>query len=1093
MVKKLFFVLLFPLIISSCGNNENTTSRTSEKTDGEIFNIHLSKSTNLSFSNNVYESNAENYLNYEFIYNGSGVAVGDINNDGLPDIYFSGNSVEDKLYLNKGNLEFEDITTKSGISLFKGWSTGVNMIDINQDGWLDIYVCRSGPSKNVANRTNRLFLNQKNNTFKEVAANYGLANSNYSVQSAFFDYDLDGDLDLYLLNHPDPSYDAGESKVHMKRVNSGEVRTDFFYENINGSYVDKTFEANLYNFGYRHGIAVGDVNNDGYPDIYVSSDFEDPDALYINNGNKTFSNQISSSMGHISFNSMGNELSDVNNDGLLDLFVVDMAPEDHYRSKLFMASMDVNRFRQLQDAGYHNQYMFNTLQMNNSDGTYSEVAQYAGLAKSDWSWGPLFFDMDHDGFKDLIVTNGIKENFMYNDLQKDINQATNGTGQIDIQGLLQLVPSNTTENQLYKNIDGVKFEKRTRDWIPSAKFNSNGIATADFDNDGDLDFVTNNMESEVTLYESLANDQSLGNYIKIVLKGEKGNLSAIGAKVEVSSSLGTQLTELHRAKGYLSAIDLPLVFGLAKDDIATVKVTWPNKRVSIFKNLDANKTYTFDYAVVTNESIAEENNSSQSLLGRANVGLIYNHQEDKYDDYANQILLPHSQSNVGPSTAQADVNGDGLTDLFVGGAYGQAGALFIMNPDGTYNRVSSGIESDNLCEDTGACFFDADNDGDQDLYVVSGGAHLPEFSALYRDRLYINDGSGNFTKSNKLPTGSKMGISGQAVAASDIDNDGDIDLFVGGRLIPEKYPYAPESFILYNDKGSFRQEMIEMNDLVASAQFADVDGDGYDDLITVGEWSAINIIKNIEGKFDPSKNMDIPESNGLWFSVNTADVDGDGDLDILAGNLGLNTKFKANKKKKFQVYCTDFDNNGSFDVVLSTNYKGYDVPTRGRECSSQQMPFIAEEFQDYHSFASASMEDIYGENLDKALNKEINIFYSVFLENDGQGKFTMSKLPWQTQMSPVQDIQFADIDDDGTDEVFIVGDLFNVEVETVRYDASTGVILKWTEDGFVCMDNKETGFVGIGDARKVEIVEQPDGKKLIVLANNNGPLETFLK
>ena len=327
----------------------------------------------------------------------------------------------------------------------------------------------------------------------------------------------------------------------------------------------------------------------------------------------------------------------------------------------------------------------------------------------------------------------------------------------------------------------------------------------------------------------------------------------------------------------------------------------------------------------------------------------------------------------------------------------------------------------------------------------------------------------------------------------DVDNDGDIDLFVGGRLIPEKYPYAPESFILYNDKGSFRQEMIAMNDLVASAEFGDVDGDGYADLITVGEWSAIKIIKNIEGKFDPSKNMDIPESNGLWFSVNTADVDGDGDLDILAGNLGLNTKFKANKKKKFQVYCTDFDNNGSFDVVLSTNYKGYDVPTRGRECSSQQMPFIAEEFEDYHSFASASMEDIYGEDLDKALNKEINIFYSVYLENNGQGKFTMSKLPWQTQMSPVQDIQFADIDDDGRDEAFIVGDLFNVEVETVRYDASTGVILKWTEDGFVCMDNKETGFVGTGDARKGEIIEQPDGKKLIVLANNNGPLETFLK
>lgn len=1092
MVKKLFYILTFPFLIFSCGNNESNTTSSVNKNDGKIFNVLLSKNTNLSFSNNVYESNAENYLNYEFIYNGSGVAVGDINNDGLPDIYFSGNSVDDKLYLNKGDLTFEDISISSGISAYKGWSTGVNMIDVNQDGWLDIYVCRSGPSNNVSNRINRLFINQKNNTFKDAASYYGIASSNYSIQSAFFDYDLDGDLDLYLLNHPERNFVAGKSGDHIKRVKSGEIRTDYFYENVDGKYVDKTFEANLYNFGYRHGIAVGDVNNDGYPDLYVSSDFEDPDAFFINNGDKTFTNTITESMGHISFNSMGNELADVNNDGLLDLFVVDMAPEDHYRSKLFMASMDVNRFRKLQQNGYHNQYMFNTLQVNNADGTYSELAQYAGLAKSDWSWGPLFFDMDHDGFKDLIITNGIKENFMYNDLQKDINIATNGTGQIDIQGLLKLVPSDVTENQLYKNIDGVKFEKRTKDWVSSAKFNSNGIATADFDNDGDLDFVTNNMESEVTLYESLANDKSLGNYIKIKLKGKNGNLNAIGAKVELSSSAGTQLTEVHRAKGYLSSIDLPLIFGLSSDKTATVKITWPDNKVSIIKDLEVNKTYTFDYAVVNSESVAVSNPQNSPMVGRKNVGLDFYHVEDRYDDYKKQILLPHSQSNVGPSTAKADVNGDGLVDLFVGGASGQSAGLFIMNADGTYSRMKSSIESDKMFEDTGACFFDADNDGDQDLYVVSGGAHLPEFSQLYKDRLYINDGKGNFNKSDNIPAGSKMNISGQAVAASDIDNDGDIDLFVGGRLIPEKYPYAPESFILYNNNGTFTQEILALNDLVASATFGDVDGDGYEDLITVGEWSPITVLKNNKGTFSADKNLSVKESNGLWFSVNAADVDGDGDLDLLAGNLGLNTKFKANEKKKFQVYCTDFDSNGSYDVVLSTNYKGYDVPTRGRECSSQQMPFIAEEFTDYHSFASASMEDIYGENLGNALNKEINIFYSVFLENDGKGNFNMSKLPWETQMAPVQDIEFADLDGDGKDEVLVVGDLFNVEVETVRYDASTGVILKWTGDDFVCLDKQETGFVGIGDARKVEVIDQPDGKKIIILANNNGPLETFV-
>ena len=1092
MVKRFFIILIIPFFISSCGNNKNNSSTSNpDNQSGEIFKIHLSDKTNISFTNNVHESNSENYLNYEFIYNGSGVAVGDINNDGLPDIYFSGNSVNDKLYLNKGDLTFEDISVSSGISSYKGWSTGVNMIDVNQDGFLDIYVCRSGPSPNKGNRINRLFINQGNNTFKEDARSYGLASDKYSIQSAFFDYDLDGDLDLYLLNHPDPNFKPKKSLEHMADIQSGAIRTDYFFENVDGNFVDKTFDSNLYNFGFRHGIAVGDVNKDGYPDLYVSSDFEEPDALYINNGDKTFSNRIHESMGHISYNSMGNELADVNNDGELDLFVVDMAPDDHYRSKLYMASMDVNRFRNLKEGGYHSQYMFNTLQLNNSDGTFSEVAQYSGLAKSDWSWAPLFFDMDHDGFKDLVITNGIKENFSYRDLNKDVQIATNGTGQIDIQGLLQLVPSEITENQLYKNIDGVKFEKRTNDWVSSAKFNSNGVATADFDNDGDLDFVTNNMLAEATIYESLAADNKLGNYVKVKLKGKSGNLNAIGAKIEVKSSSKIQFTEVHRAKGYLSSIDLPVVFGLGNDNVVDLIITWPDNKVSVHQAIEVNKTHEFDYKDQQFESIVDKTINDQ-LINKQAIGLDFNHEEDKYDDYKNQILLPHSQSNLGPCTAKSDVNGDGLTDLFVGGASGQSAALFIMQKDGTYTKAGDIFRSDKMYEDTGACFFDVDNDGDRDLYVVSGGAHLPEFSQLYRDRLYINDGKGIFSKSNNLPQGSKMNISGQAVAASDIDNDGDIDLFVGGRLIPEKYPYAPESFILYNDNGSFTQKTLELNDLVSSALFGDVDGDGYDDLITVGEWSAINILKNDRGAFNLDNNFSIKESNGLWFSVNASDIDGDGDLDLIAGNLGLNTKFKANKKKKFQVYCTDFDSNGSYDVVLSTNYKGYDVPTRGRECSSQQMPFIAEEFTDYHSFASASMEDIYGENLGNALNKEINIFYSVFLENDGKGNFSMSKLPWETQMAPVQDIEFADLDGDGKDEVLVVGDLFNVEVETVRYDASTGVILKWTGDDFVCLDKQETGFVGIGDARRVEVLDQPDGKKIIVLANNNGPLETFV-
>lgn len=1079
------FVFIFSL--GSCSSDSDSSNYTSkgDSSQNYLYNLLLSSDTNLDFENNVVESNEENYLNYEFIYNGSGVAVGDINNDGLTDIYFGGNSVGDKLYLNKGNLKFEDISISSGISTLIGWSTGINMVDINQDGWLDIYVCRSGPSKDVNKRINRLLINNKDNTFTESAALYGLNAATYSIQSAFFDYDLDGDLDMYLLNHPDPNFKAKQSREHMQDILSGKIRTDIFFENIDGKFVDKTLDAMLYNFGYRHGIAVGDVNKDGYPDLFVSSDFEEPDALYINNGDKTFTNDVHRRLGHISYNSMGNELSDVNNDGELDLFVVDMAPDDHYRSKLYMASMDVARFRNLQANGYHNQYMFNTLNMNNSNGTFSEVGQYSGLAKSDWSWGPLFFDMDLDGYKDLIITNGIKENFSYRDLQKDINTTTNGTGQIDINGLLEIVPSEISENQIYKNKDGIKFENKTKKWWKTGRVNSNGIASADFDNDGDMDFVTNNMLAKATLYESKARDQKLGNYIKISLKGKAGNIHAIGAKVEVLSELGTQLTEIHRAKGYISAIDLPVIFGLGSDATASVQITWPDNTITTHPNLQVNQSYVFEYGKGSTEPLTKP--SKKPLLKRTNAGLDFVHNEDSYDDYKQQILLPHSQSTVGPATAKGDVNGDGLEDIYVGGAYGQSAMLYLQNADGTFSESSQNWSKDRNFEDTGAVFFDADQDGDLDLYIVSGGAHFPEFHQLYEDRLYINNGQGVFSKS-ALPKGTN--ISGQAVAVSDVDADGDLDLFVGGRLIPEKYPYAPESFMLINQGGTFSKQSMALDNLVSSATFTDVDGDGDEDLVTLGEWSPIIIMENNGGTFTQQNNASLKNSRGLWFGLASADIDGDGDMDLFAGNLGLNAKFKANDKKKFQVYCTDFDNNGSFDVVLSTNYKDYDVPTRGRECSSQQMPFIAEEFQDYHSFASASLQDIYGEELNNALNKQIDVLYSAYLENDGSGNFNWVQLPAASQMAPLQDFEFVDLDGDGQLEVLTVGDLYNVEVETERYDASIGAVLKKTDTGFEYWDKQETGFIGMGDARKVIKVNGSSGDQ-IILSNNNGPVEVF--
>lgn len=1091
-MKKLLALLTLVLLFSCGEKNSDTTAKIdSSKNDGDeiaaLFTLHTSEATHLNFKNTVKETMDANYLNYEFIYNGSGVATGDINNDGLPDIYFAGNSSDDKLYLNEGNLKFKDISESSGISKLQGWSTGVTMVDINTDGWLDIYVCRSGPSKDDTNRTNRLYINNKDNTFTESAEAYGLQSKGYSIQSAFFDYDLDGDLDMYLLNHPTPGFKAGDAAQHMKNIKSGKITTDVFYENVNGKFIDKSKEANLLNFGYRHGIGIGDINRDGYPDIYISSDFEEPDVLCISQGDKTFKNEIDTYFNHISFNSMGNEMTDINNDGLLDVYVVDMAPSDHFRSKAYMKSMNVAKFHGLQNNGYHTQYMFNTLQLNNGNDSYSEVGQFSGTAKTDWSWAPLFFDMDHDGDKDLFVTNGIKENFLYRDLQVEVNKRERAGLQTGLQDLLEIVPSDISENIFYQNTGGAHFEDSSGKWAPPSLYNSNGVATADFDNDGDLDFVTNNMDSDATLYESLASNGNGGNSIKLVLKGPEKNPQAIGSKVEVVTPSGAQWFELYTSRGYLSSVDTPMVFGLNKAASASVSIIWPDGMQTVIPSLDANKTHIIDYNTSEKGTVTQPDVKPTLVKPVPNSGISFTHKEDKFNDYYKQVLLPHSQSTVGPAMAKADVNGDGNEDIFIGGGAGQAGALYIQNSSG-FSEKDGAWKQDASSEDTGALFFDSDGDGDMDLYVVSGGAHLLEGHANYQDRLYINDGKGNFSKaSGKLP---KNTVSGQAVAASDVDGDGDLDLFVGGRIIPDKYPMPPKSYILINDNGSFSEREIPVNQLVSAALFSDYDNDGDDDLITLGEWSPIKVFANDKGNFTETKVNGLTETTGLWFGLAQYDIDNDGDMDYFAGNLGLNAKFKVGGKKEFHIYSHDFDDNGTYDVVLSGTYHGKLVPSRGRECSSEQMPFIKDKFKDYRSFANATLEDIYGEKLNEALHYKANMLSSVFIENKGNGNFEIKELPWQSQLSPLSGFEFIDLNGDGNKEVITIGNLYNVEVETVRYDASKGSVLAFENGTFSSIPYKVSGFATSGDARKVMAIQQGNKIRLFV-SNSDGPVHVF--
>lgn len=1096
---KLFSLILLAFICFSCKQESaetKTTSSEKEKLLKVFFEMVSSSNSGVNFRNAVQEDNTTNFINFEGVYNGAGVAIGDINNDGLPDIYFAGNSVDDKLYQNLGDFKFMEITSQSSIAdHVQGWSTGVNMVDINADGYLDIYVCRSGPSPNPEDLKNKLFINNQNGTFTESAELYGINNADQSRQAAFFDYDLDGDLDMYLMNQPEKGFKAGEFTDYLRRVRNKELQTDYFYENVNGKFVDRTDAAGLVNFGYGHSIAVSDINDDGYPDFHITHDYDDPDYLYYNTGKKSFINKINSDFQHISWSSMGNDFADFNNDGLVDLFALEMAPDDHIRSKVNMQSMDPIKFHALADNGQHHQYMFNTLQLNNGNNSFSEIAQIAGIAKTEWSWSCLFFDIDNDGYKDLYISNGIKKDFQNRDLNAKTKQRTQELGRsVTLYEFMELIPSNVSENIVYKNNGDLTFKKMTNEWMDQFAFNTNGVAYGDLDNDGDLDLVTNNMEAPASIYKNTAADGNGGNWIKFRLEGPAKNPFALGTKIEFEKNGQTYTQELYNSRGYLSSMNYEVVFGLGEiSSIENVKIIWPDQQVSVIPSFDVNSSYTINYdkAQKTTRQKIETTRSGLAKKDPASLGITFRHKENKHDDYKNQVLLPYSQSKNGPFIDTADVNGDGLEDFFIGGAAGQAGALYIQTEGGQFAKKSSATWSrDKAHEDLGVLFFDADNDLDVDLYIVSGGTELPENHAYYQDRLYINDGKGNFNRAvDALPS---FFTSGMVVKASDIDSDGDLDLFVGGRIIPDKYPFPPSSHILINENGVFSDQTASIAPylkdfgIISDALFNDIDGDGDDDLISVGEWSKITIHKNNDGQFLVSESKGLENSIGLWFSLNEADMDGDGDMDFIAGNIGLNTKFKANSKKEFHVFCDDFDGSGTYDIVLSNSYNGALVPVRGRECSSQQMPFISEQFESYQSFAEASLNDIIGtNNLESALHYQADLLSSVWVENLGDGTFEMHQLPNEVQFAPIMDIQIVDIDGNGESELITLGNHYDMEVETVRLDASIGKVLK-INDGLQPVPALQSGLYASGNAKASAVI----GKYLII-GNNDGAVDLY--
>ncbi|MDC8000169.1 VCBS repeat-containing protein [Aequorivita todarodis] len=1092
-MKTLIVSLIFSMFLFSCSQpskKENATEYTDSATT--LYSKITSETSQLNFKNVIKEDVDFNFLNYTYIYVGGGVAVGDIDNDGLQDLYFVSSMGPNKLYRNKGNLVFEDITTTSKAEDYKGFSTGASMLDINNDGWLDIYVCKAGSVKDDNARRNLLFINQKDGTFKEEAKKWGLDDPGYSTQAYQLDYDKDGDLDLYVVNY---RYDFKNNTTISAEIQSQieEITSDQLYRNDGTTFTKVTGEARLYNKTWGLAAAVGDFNNDGWDDIYVSNDFLEPDQLYINQKDGSFKNEINSRIDHISFYSMGSDYADLNNDLLPDLLTVDMTAENYKRSKQNMASMDTENFYKMVAIGYNHPYMANMLHYNKGNGKFNETALLSGVAKSDWSWAPLIADFDNDGMKDIFITNGVIKDYTNQDFRTEMKKKMANKEQMTLEAVQAMLPSQKLNNYIYKNNGDLTFSKKMEEWGMEDPTFSNGAAYADLDNDGDLDLIVNNIDDEVGLYRNNANN----NFLQVKLKGPSNNSLGIGAKVYVKKADTIQFQQLYLARGFQSSVTDVLHFGLGKNDkVDEVVVQWPDGKISKLNSPASNKMYNLDYSTATAGTVAYQNPISKKVsLDPASIGIDYVQKENDFDDFTLQLLIPQKQSTKGSGLAVADVNGDGLEDFFVGNAAGAEAALYIQKTDGSFSKTNEALWKNNAkYEDANALFFDADGDGDQDLYVASAGYELDEKSPLLQDRLFVNDGKGNFTyKKEALPP---MLVSSKSIAAADFDGDGDIDLFVGGNVVPKKYPLPPRSYLLKNENGNFIDATEENPSLkeigmVSEAVFTDYDNDKDLDLLVTGEWMAPTIFNNNNGKFTKNENIaGLENTEGWWFTVTAADFDGDGDEDYVFGNIGGNNKFHPSAEKPLFIYAKDFDSNGSFDVAMSKINDGRLVPVRGKECSSQQNPFLLDKIKSYKEFSNLDMNGIYGEEeLKEAFKLTCHDFESMYAENLGGGKFKVKRLPNEAQLGPTLSFVSRDFNNDGNMDIMGIGAIYDAEVETIRYDSNYGYVLLGDGKGSFNFSREYVPFIA-SDSKNMKAIKI-NGKEMYMVVSNNAPLQIF--